>query len=154
MEKQRRDQMKDLYSKLASLLRLRSYERIPLPGLLEKATDSIKQWKETVDRLTARKKELENELRGAMSQEINLHVVQVSEMDSNLEVNLIIRASNKKIELRRVLSIIEQGGAEIINYSLSCVGQNTHYTIHAQALYSRFGIDSSLIEYNLKQLVS
>ncbi|PWA74878.1 Myc-type, basic helix-loop-helix (bHLH) domain-containing protein [Artemisia annua] len=154
MEKQRRDQMKDLYSKLASLLRLQSYERIPLPGLLEKATDSIKQWKETVDRLTARKKELENELRGAMSQEINLHVVQVSEMDSNLEVNLIIRTSNKKIELRRVLSIIEQGGAEIINYSLSCVGQNTHYTIHAQALYSRFGIDSSLIEYNLKQLVS
>ena len=85
-----------------------------------------------MDRLTTKKKELENELRGAMSQEINLHVVQVSEMDSNLEVNLIIRASNKKIELSRVLSIIEQGGAEIINYSLSCMGQNTHYTIHAQ----------------------
>lgn len=122
-------------------------------GLLEKATDSIKQWKETVDRLTARKKELENELTGAMSKESNLHVVQVSEMDSNLEVNLIIQASNKKIELCQVLSIIEQGGAEIINYSFSCMGQNTHYTIHAQALYSRFGIDSSLIEYNLKQLV-
>ena len=101
-------------------------------GLLEKATDSIKLWKETVDRLTARKKELENDLRGAMRKEINLHVVQVSEMDSNLEVNLIIRASNKKIELSRVLSIIEQGGAEIKNYSLSCIGQDTHYTIHAQ----------------------
>nr|GEW83293.1 Myc-type, basic helix-loop-helix (bHLH) domain-containing protein [Tanacetum cinerariifolium] len=123
MEKQRRDQMKNLYSKLASLLCLQSYERMPLLGLLEKATDSIKQWKQMVDQLTARKKELENELRGEMSNEINLHVVQ-------------------------------QAGAEIINYNLSCMGQNTHYAIHAQALYSRFGIDSSLIEYNLKQLVS
>ncbi|GJZ10486.1 Myc-type, basic helix-loop-helix domain-containing protein [Tanacetum coccineum] len=107
MEKQRRDQMKNLYSKLASLLRLQSYERMPLLGLLEKATDSIKQWKQMVDQLTARKKELENELRGEMSNDINFHVVQVSEMDSYLE-----------------------------------------------ALYSRFGIDSSLIEYNLKQLVA
>ena len=109
-------------------------ERMPLLGLLEKATDSIKQWKEMVERLTARKKELENELRGVMSNENNLHVVQVSEIDSNLEVNLIIKASNKRIELLRVLSIIEQGGAEIINYSLSSMGQNTHYTIHAQVL--------------------
>ena len=107
---------------------------MPLFGLLEKATDSIKQWKEMVERLTARKKELENELGGAMSNEINLNVVQVSEIDSNLEVNLIIKASNKRIELLRVLSIIEQGGAEIINYSLSSMGQNTHYTIHAQVL--------------------
>lgn len=108
-------------------------DRLPLLALLDQAAISLKQWKERVERLASRKEELENQLRGATSNESNLQVVQVSEMDSNLEVNLIInKVNNKKVELFRVLSIIEQCGAEIMTYCFSCMGHHTHYTIHAQ----------------------
>lgn len=108
---------------------------MPLLALLDQAAISLTQWKERVEQLVARKEELENELRGAANNEPNLQVVQVSEMDSNLEVNLIITPNNKKIELFRVLSIIEQCGAEIISCSFSCMGHHTHYTICAQVQF-------------------
>ncbi|KVI05598.1 transcription factor bHLH167-like [Cynara cardunculus var. scolymus] len=157
MEKRRRDHMKDLYSKLASLLHLQSYERMPLLALLDQATITLKQWKERVERMTARKQELQNErISGESSHEHKLQVVQVSEMDSSLEVNLIIsKADNvRKVELFRVLSIIQQSGAEIVSCSSSCLGHNQHCTIHAQAFHTRLGFDTSLIEYRLKQLIS
>ncbi|KAI3733510.1 hypothetical protein L6452_12953 [Arctium lappa] len=157
MEKRRRDHMKDLYSKLASLLQLQSYERLPLLALLDQATISLKQWKERVERLRARKHELQNERRsGESSHEHKLQVVQVSEMDSSVEVNLILnKADNvKRVELFRVLSIIQQCGAEILSCSSSSNGHNLHCTIHAQAFHTRLGFDSSLIEYKLKQLIS
>lgn len=108
---------------------------MPLHALLDQATISLKQWKERVERLAARKQDLENECRCAAGNEPNLQVVQVSEMDSNLEVNLIFKANNKKVKLFRVLSIVEQGGAKIMTCNFSRVGHHTHYTIHAQVIF-------------------
>ncbi|CAI9300148.1 unnamed protein product [Lactuca saligna] len=151
-ERQRRDRMKHLYSTLASFLH-QPYERMPLPEFLDRATNALTQRKERVERLKARKEELENELRCASNNGQSLQLVRVTEIDSKLEVNLIISANNKKAKAFRVLSVIEQGGAEITNSSFCTVGQLIFCTIHAQAFQARVGFDVALIESRLLELV-
>ncbi|CAH1425140.1 unnamed protein product [Lactuca virosa] len=152
-ERQRRDRMKHLYSTLASFLHLQPYERMPLPEFLDRAANALIQRKERVERLNARKEELENELRCASNNGQSLQLVRVTEIDSKLEVNLIISANNKKAEPFHVLSVIEQGGAEITNSSFCTVGQLIYCTIHAQAFQARVGFDVALIESQLLELV-
>ncbi|KAI3779355.1 hypothetical protein L2E82_09070 [Cichorium intybus] len=152
-ERQRRDRMKQLYSNLASLLHLQPYERMPLPEFLDRAANSLMRWKERVERLKARKEQLENELRCHSNNGESLQLVRVTEMGSKLEVNLIIMANNKKAEPFHVLSIIEQGGAEITSSSFCTVDQRIYCTIHAQAFQARVGFDVALIESQLLELV-
>ncbi|KAK1429788.1 hypothetical protein QVD17_12015 [Tagetes erecta] len=136
-EKQRRDRMKDLYSTLATLLHLQPYERKSLPEFLDRATTSLKRWKERVERLKTRKEELEKEVNHISelnNMQPRLQVVRVMEtVDMKLEVNLIFIVSNKKVVPFKVLKIIEQGGAEITSSSFCTVDHHTYCTIHAQA---------------------
>ncbi|KAJ9554314.1 hypothetical protein OSB04_018359 [Centaurea solstitialis] len=138
-EKQRRDRMKGLFSTLASLLHLQPYERMSLPDFLDRATSSLVKWKERVEILKGRKEELEKEVGSRSSdqmqqQQQQLQVVRVMEVDFKLEANLIITNNNnkKKVEPFQVLSVIEQGGAEITSSTFSTVGHHTYCTIHAQ----------------------
>ncbi|KVI05597.1 transcription factor bHLH168-like [Cynara cardunculus var. scolymus] len=156
-EKQRRDRMKDLFSTLASLLHLQPYERMSLPDFLDRATSSLVNWKERVEGLKVRKEELEKEV-GSRSNRSNTmqqqqQVVRVMEMDFKLEANLIINNNNKKVEPYQILSVIEQGGAEITSSSFSTVGHQTYCTIHAKAFQARLGFDVALIESKLLELV-
>ncbi|KAL4574082.1 hypothetical protein LXL04_020905 [Taraxacum kok-saghyz] len=154
-ERQRRDRMKLLYSNLATLLHLQPYERMPLPEFLERATNALTHWKERVERLKARKEEREKELmRSHSNNGEGFQLVQVTELESKLEVNLIIMANNNKAHPFHVLSVIKQGGAEITNSSFCTVGHHIYCTIHAQAFQARVGFDVAFIESRLLELSS
>ncbi|KAI3733513.1 hypothetical protein L6452_12956 [Arctium lappa] len=167
-EKQRRDRMKDLFSTLASLLHLQPYDRMSLPDFLDRATSTLVNWKERVEQLKGRKEELEKEVGSSSRSNNNMQqqqqqqqqqqVVQVMEVDFKLEANLIITTTTnnnkkKKVEPFQVLSVIEQGGAEITSSTFSTVGDRTYCTIHAQAFQARLGFDVELIESRLLELV-
>ncbi|KAI3796974.1 hypothetical protein L1987_39661 [Smallanthus sonchifolius] len=157
-EKQRRDRMKDLYSTLSTLLHLQPYERKSLPEFLDRATTSVKQLKEKIERLKVRKEELEKEVNldgeSSNNQPARFQVVRVTEsMDMKLEVNLILMVNNKKVVPFEVLRVIEQGGAEIMSSSFCTVGDHIYCTIHAQAFQARLGFDVKLIESRLKELL-
>ncbi|KAI3797391.1 hypothetical protein L1987_32647 [Smallanthus sonchifolius] len=156
-EKQRRDRMKDLYFTLSTLLHLQPYERKSLPEFLDRATTSVKQLKERVERLKVRKEELEKEVNldgESSNNQQRLQVVRVTEsMDMKLEVNLILMVNNKRVVPFEVLRVIEQGGAEIMSSSFCTVGDHIYCTIHAQAFQARLGFDVKLIESRLKELL-
>ncbi|KAI3797396.1 hypothetical protein L1987_32652 [Smallanthus sonchifolius] len=149
--------MKDLYSTLATLLHLQSHGRKSLLEFLDRATTSLKQLKERVERLKVKKEELEKEVNQngeSSNNQQRLKVVRVTESeDLHLEVNLILTVNNKKVVPFEVLRVIEQGGAEIISSSFSTVGHHIYCTIHAQAFQARLGFDTKQIESQLMELV-
>ncbi|KAD7477571.1 hypothetical protein R6Q59_007334 [Mikania micrantha] len=157
-EKQRRDRMKDLYTTLAILLHLEPYGSKSLPEFLDSATASLTELKERVERLKARKEELEREVNQIdESSNINnprLKMIQVTETkDMKLEVNMKFMVENKRVVPFGVLKVIEQGGAEIMSSSFSTVGQQIYSNIHAQAFQARLGFDAKLIESQLMELI-
>ncbi|KAD1280636.1 hypothetical protein R6Q59_007332 [Mikania micrantha] len=156
-EKQRRDRMKDLYSTLATLLHLEPYESKSLPEFLDLATTSLTYLKERVERLKAMKEELEVEVDQndeALNIKPRLKVIQMTESnDAKLEVNLIFMVDSKKSVIFKVLSAIEQGGAEIMSSSFSNVGNHIYCNIHAKAFQVRLGFDTKLIESRLMELI-
>ncbi|KAL8201887.1 hypothetical protein R6Q57_011034 [Mikania cordata] len=117
--------MKDLYSTLATLLHLEPYESKSLPEFLDLATTSLTYLKERVERLKAMKEELEVEADQndeTCNIKPRLKVIQMTESnDAKLEVNLIFMVDSKKSVIFKVLSAIEQGGAEIMSSSFSNV---------------------------------
>ncbi|CAL5418940.1 unnamed protein product [Camellia sinensis] len=129
IEKSRRLQLKDLYSKLASLiLKQTSEEGLPLRDMLEQATKYVVELKQNVEELKRRKATLKGYEGGS---EERLPVLMVRHMGSTLEVNLST-GLDKKFKLHDVLSVLKEEGLEVVSASYSTVGNQTFYTIHAQ----------------------
>uniref|UniRef100_A0A5B7AA69 BHLH domain-containing protein n=1 Tax=Davidia involucrata TaxID=16924 RepID=A0A5B7AA69_DAVIN len=155
MEKKRRMQMKDHFSRLASLvIEQTSKERLPSHVLLDKATTYVKQLKENVEELKGRKEKFKG---SGKSMEDNtagstLPVLAVRDKDSTLEVNLIT-GLNTKFMLHEIITLLEEEGAQVVSASYSTVGSKIFYTIHSQAIWSRIGIETSRVHERLKKLV-
>ncbi|CAL5421336.1 unnamed protein product [Camellia sinensis] len=147
IEKSRRLQLKDLYSKLASLIlkqpsephsffhcekfsivASRCREGLPLRDMLEQATKYVVELKQNVEELKRRKATLKGDEGGS---EERLPVLMVRHMGSTLEVNLST-GLDKKFKLHEVLSVLKEEGLEVVSASYSTVGNQTFYTIHAQ----------------------
>ncbi|PWA85240.1 hypothetical protein CTI12_AA151290 [Artemisia annua] len=129
---------------------------MPLPDLLERATEVLKQCKERVERLKSRRMELEKDTKGDSSNNIqNLRqFVQVREVgDLQLEANLKISVNNKKVAPFNILRVIEEGGTHVTSSNFCTVGHHLFCTIHAEASNARVGFDAELIESRLLELV-
>ncbi|CAL5418946.1 unnamed protein product [Camellia sinensis] len=151
IEKSRRLQLKDLYSKLASLIPNQpSEEGLPLRDMLKQATKYVVELKQNVEELKRRKAALKGDEGG--SKEERLPVLMVRNMGSTLEVNLST-GLDKEFKLHEVLSVLKEEGVEVVSASYTTVGNQIFYTIHAQILYSRIGIETSRMQERLKGLI-
>ncbi|XP_057947922.1 transcription factor bHLH167 [Malania oleifera] len=157
IERNRRMHMKDLYSRLASILPAQSSkEKLALHVLLDQATGYIKQLQQKAEELRRRRDGLKGDggqpenspLRGSM----RLPVVKLRDLGSALEVNLVI-GPNQNFMIHQVIRILEQEGAEVVTTSCSIVGGTVFYTIYSQPLCPRIGIESSRAHERLKQLI-
>ncbi|XWS12637.1 hypothetical protein CRYUN_Cryun37aG0107100 [Craigia yunnanensis] len=135
VERNRRNQMKALYSKLNSLLpHPDSRESTSLPDQLDEAANYIKRLQIKVERMKERKDSLMGverstnttcrSSRGSKSPQIQIH-----EMGSSLVIGLTT-GSNSQFIFNETIRILHEEGAEIVNASFSVVDDTVFHTIH------------------------
>ncbi|XP_059650436.1 uncharacterized protein LOC132296240 [Cornus florida] len=131
-------------------------ERIASPVLLEQAINYIEGRKKNIKELQRRKEQL----MGTGQTSGNKHsmeglaspVLEVEEMGSSLEVKLIT-GFNRNFMLHQVLTVLEEENVEVASVNSSTMGDRILYTIHAQAIWPRIGIEISRVQERLQNLV-
>uniref|UniRef100_A0A453DN06 BHLH domain-containing protein n=1 Tax=Aegilops tauschii subsp. strangulata TaxID=200361 RepID=A0A453DN06_AEGTS len=154
-EKERRQRMKALCDKLASLIPKEHNphaDTMTQLGSLDVAASYIKKLKERVDELQHKKAAAQAaatlrgvsgismaittssgaSLDGVKKLEASAPVVEVRQPDdSSMEVRLICN-TERPIKLHEVITILEEEGADIINANHSVVGHKIFYTIYSR----------------------
>ncbi|KAF7020088.1 hypothetical protein CFC21_033207 [Triticum aestivum] len=174
-ERERRQRMKALCEKLASLI---PKEHFPHAlGSLDVAASYIKKLKERVDDLQHKKASAQamatllgvsgistptitattssgaGSPEGGKKLEAAPRVVEVRQYDdASMEVRLIC-SMERPIKLHEVITILEEEGAVIINANHFVVVDRIFYTIHSRAFSTRIGIDVSRISERMGALV-
>ncbi|KAJ9708977.1 hypothetical protein PVL29_000795 [Vitis rotundifolia] len=159
LERDRRQHTKELFSRLGFLLPTPLSKR-SLPELLDQATTHVKQLGQRVEMLKQKKQLLEGSgtddqitgIRDHMTGEAWLPVLTVSDLGSMLEV-CVKSGSNKKFILHQVIQVLEEEAAQVVALSYSNVGDRIFYTIKAEAVSPRIGIETSRVRERLKELM-
>ncbi|XWS18403.1 hypothetical protein CRYUN_Cryun32bG0040500 [Craigia yunnanensis] len=135
VERNRRNQMKALYSKLDSLVpHPNSRESVSLPDQLDEAANYIKGLQINLERMKEKKDSLMGVERstnttrrsssGPKSPQIQIH-----EMGSSLVIGLTTGSNNQFI-FNETIRILHEEGAEIVNSSFSVVDDTVFHTIN------------------------
>ncbi|XP_057544247.1 transcription factor bHLH162-like isoform X2 [Amaranthus tricolor] len=137
MEKDRRNQMRDLYSQLNSLVPQDASFQRAIPDQIDDAANYIRQLQGNVDNLRQTRDGL---LGGGASQGgesgsgsgRNLSVqIEVNENGSALVVNLIT-AVEYQFVFTEVVRILNEENAEVVDASYSAAENTVFHTVHAQ----------------------
>ncbi|XVF40480.1 hypothetical protein PTKIN_Ptkin01aG0117000 [Pterospermum kingtungense] len=132
IERNRRNQMKALYSKLNSIVpHTNSRESTSLPDQLDEATNYIKRLQINLERMKERKDSLmgvERSTNTNTSAQKSPNI-QIHEMGSSLVIGLTT-ASNSHFIFNETIRILHEEGAEIANANFSVVGDTIFHTIH------------------------
>ncbi|KAF8109996.1 hypothetical protein N665_0088s0014 [Sinapis alba] len=153
-EKERRMRMKDLFCLLSS--HVSPTRRLPVPQLIDQATSYMIQLKEKVKYLKEKKKTLlggEIGCRLERSSPSLLPKLSIHSRDSIIEMNLIISVNMKRLTLHELMRVFEEEGAQVMSANLQNLNDRTAYTIIAQAIISRIGIDPSRIEKRVRDII-
>ncbi|KAJ4703491.1 transcription factor bHLH36 [Melia azedarach] len=138
IERNRRNQMKALYSELNSLLpHQRPVEATSLPDQLDEAANYIKGLQTNLERMKERKDRLmgiekpnrsmnSEAMTGFRSPQIEIH-----EMGSALEV-VLITGLDCQFMFSETIRLLHEEGAEIVNASFSVVEDAVFHTIHSK----------------------
>nr|XP_043636871.1 uncharacterized protein LOC122607866 [Erigeron canadensis] len=84
---------------------------------------------------------------------IKLDTVEVKELDNGLQV-ILTSNSVWNYSFSKVMSIVEDAGAEVVKGGYATVGDKVVYTLHAEAKVQRIGIDITSIHEKLQQLIN
>ncbi|KAK6153309.1 hypothetical protein DH2020_012948 [Rehmannia glutinosa] len=165
IEKNRRIQMKGLCFKLVSLIPDDHFKPpkdfLSQQDQLEQATGYIKLLRERIEELRRKKTRAlmnndatNNGTKNDVTMEgSKLPILKIRDLNSSLEV-VLISGIWKKLRLDQVISIIEEGGAQVVTVSLSNIGDKIFHTIHAQVKVARVGVDISRISERILELIS
>ncbi|XP_048547895.1 transcription factor bHLH168-like [Triticum urartu] len=179
-ERERRQRMKALCEKLASLIPKEHFphaDTLSQLGSLDVAASYIKKLKERVDDLQHKKASAQamatllgvsgistptitattssgaGSPEGGKKLEAAPRVVEVRQYDdASMEVRLIC-SMERPIKLHEVITILEEEGAVIINANHFVAVDRIFYTIHSRAFSTRIGIDVSRISERMGALV-
>ncbi|CAF2108154.1 BnaC08g14400D [Brassica napus] len=153
-EQERRMRMKHLFNILSS--HVSPTHRLPVPQLLEQATSYMIQLKEKVNYLKEKKMTLLGEM-GKHSEGLSsslLPKLSIYSRDSTIQMNLLIDLNMKRVMLHQLLSVFEEEGAQVMNVNTQKLNDRMIiYTIIAQAIISRIGIDPSRIEERVRDII-
>ncbi|XBI60905.1 transcription factor bHLH162-like [Triticum dicoccoides] len=179
-ERERRQHMKALCAKLASLIPKEHFanpDTMTQLGSLDEAASYIKKLKERVDELRHRRSSAQamaatrgasgasipattpTTRGGAGSPEGEKHweesapVVEVRQHDVTSMHVVLVCSTQRPIMLHEVIRILEEEGADVVNANHSVAGDKIFYTINSRALSSRIGIDVSSVSERLRALV-
>ncbi|KAL2492716.1 basic helix-loop-helix (bHLH) DNA-binding superfamily protein [Abeliophyllum distichum] len=164
IERNRRILMKDLCFKLTSLIPPQhskpAKELLSQLDQLDQAANYIKQLGERIGELKRRKRLLALRTADETNNSINnsviglkLPILKFTDLGCSFEV-VLISGHKKKFVLYQVISILEDGGAEVVTVSLSNIDDNVFLTLHAKVKVCRVGVDTSGIFQRLQALIS
>ncbi|KAL0732607.1 hypothetical protein Bca4012_008816 [Brassica carinata] len=152
-EKERRTRMKDLFCLLSSHVSP-TRRQLPVPQLIDEATSYMIKMKENVKYMKEKKKTLLGEVRKRSGGSSSLlPKLSIHSRDSIIEMNLIIDVSMKRLMLHELMRVFEEEGAQVMTASLQNLNDITAYTIIAQAVICRIGIDPSRIENRVRDII-
>lgn len=177
IERERRQHMKGLCLKLASLIPKENYsstDTMTQLDSLDEAASYIKKLKDRVDELQQQKSSAQAiaSLRSGVGQSSKMGVFSELEVekagerlsasvpvvqvrhhdDSSMDVVLLCSAK-RPIKFHEVITILEEEGAEVVNANYSISGDKVFYTIHCRAFSSRIGIEVSRVSERLSILM-
>ncbi|XP_022727284.1 transcription factor bHLH167-like [Durio zibethinus] len=152
IERERRSQMKILFSKLFNLLPPHP-TKTSIPEMVEHATVCISQLQKRMEELKQRKVQLEADHISpqAVATGTISPVIDITDLDSSMEVNLMA-GTNTKFALCDIISILEEEGAQVLSATYHNTGNKILLSIHSQAAYSRIGIENVRVHERLKRL--
>ncbi|XP_059664663.1 transcription factor bHLH162-like isoform X1 [Cornus florida] len=162
IEKNRRNQMKSLYSELYSLLPNHTSKEAPaLPDQIDEAVKYIKMLQQKLEKSKNMK---ENSLGSKRSytcttNEMNAYntslkspLIEIHQMGPALHVVLISGLSNQFI-FYEVIRMVHEEGAEVVNASFSMVGNSILYVEYPKIGESTFNFGAATIFEKLKVFV-
>ncbi|XP_027111804.1 transcription factor bHLH162 [Coffea eugenioides] len=135
IERNRRNRMKTLYSKLTSLIPPQSREASSLPDQLEEATNYIKKMQIKLEKLKERR-DFTNGTRlssdtDTASAGLRLPHIDIQERGSALEVVLITK-SDCQFMFTETIRLLHEEGAEVVNASFSVLDETIFHTVHSK----------------------
>ncbi|KAK8551535.1 hypothetical protein V6N13_119994 [Hibiscus sabdariffa] len=136
MERNRRTQMKALYSKLNSLLPHHNSRRpASLPDQLHEAAKYIRKLQMDLERVKEKKDSLMrverwNDTRSRRINEPKSPEIQIHEMGSSLVIGLTTDTNSGRFIFNQTIRILHEEGAEIASASFSVVDDTVFHTIH------------------------
>ncbi|KAL9329354.1 hypothetical protein ACSQ67_004357 [Phaseolus vulgaris] len=135
VERDRRSQMKDLFSKLNSVLpHQSSRERISRPDQIGEATDYIKNLQIKLEKMKEKKSNLtdiERSRNDSMNMGVKSSQFKIQQMGSTLEVVLVTGLDCQFI-FNETIRILQEEGSDIVNASYTVVENAVFHTIHCQ----------------------
>ncbi|GMJ03347.1 hypothetical protein HRI_004003900 [Hibiscus trionum] len=141
IEKNRRNHMKNLYSKLNSLLPLHdSKEPLSLPDQIDEAVSYIKslktrlnEYKERKESLMGRKRSYTctNDTEAETSISLKSPVLKINEHGSAMEV-VLTTGTDSHFMFHDMICILNQHGAELLNASFFVIGDTVFHVVHAE----------------------
>ncbi|KAL8091715.1 transcription factor bHLH168-like [Apium graveolens] len=161
VEKNRRIYMKQLCCQLTSLIPPQHFNisrELSTQDQLDQAAAYIEQLKERIDKLKVKQEVLTRNSENGSSHPVPasftlLPSVELRESgSSNIEV-LIVSGIENNISLGDVISVLQQQEADVVSTNISRVGDRVFNTVHAQAKFSRVGVDTSRILQRLRELI-
>ncbi|KAG2267859.1 hypothetical protein Bca4012_061640 [Brassica carinata] len=152
-EKERRMRMKHLFFTLSS--HVSPTHRLPVPQLIDHSASYMIQLKEKVNKLREKKKTLLGEVGNhSEGSSFILPKLSICSRGSIINMNLIMDLNMKRVMLHELVSVFEEEGAQVMkNANLQNLNDKITYTITAQAIICRIGIDPSRIEERLRDII-
>ncbi|KAG6657973.1 hypothetical protein CIPAW_04G127400 [Carya illinoinensis] len=160
IEKNRRNQMKVLYSRLNSLLpNPDSKEAVSLPDQIDEAIKYItsletklKKSKEKKESLNGRKKRPYTCTNFEETAGLKSPKIEIRETGSTLEIVLITGLDNQFI-FYEMIHILHGEQADVFNASFSTSGDSVLYVVHAEIVGCSFDFGAAKVTERLKRLV-
>ncbi|XP_059452721.1 transcription factor bHLH162-like [Corylus avellana] len=162
IEKNRRNQMKILYSKLNVLLpNQNSKEALPLPDQIDEAISHIKSLETKMKKFKEKKESLMGRKRSyactnfeatSSAARIKAPQIEIREMGSSLEVVLTTGKDNQFI-FNEIIHILHEEQAEVLSASYSVSGDSIYHIVHAQIAGSSLDFGVTKVTERLKSLI-
>ncbi|KAJ4899835.1 basic helix-loop-helix (bHLH) DNA-binding superfamily protein [Raphanus sativus] len=160
IEKNRRIQMKALYSELNSLLPDQtSRAPLTLPDQLDEAANYIKKLQVNVEKMRERKRKLAATGSSSMSSSVDVSVarrspkIEIQETGPILQIFLVTSLEHKFMFHEIIRAVSEESGAEITHAGSSTVDDTVFHTLHCKVEDCDYGASSRISE-SLKKLVN
>ncbi|XP_011027821.1 PREDICTED: transcription factor bHLH36-like isoform X2 [Populus euphratica] len=142
IERNRRNQMKELYSQLNSLVPHQSSREpvLSVPDQLDEAASYIKRLQTNLEKLKEKKDSLMGMEKADYTSKnsgsgttacLRSPQIKVIEMGSTLEV-VLMNGLDSRFMFNEIIRVLHEEGAEIINASLSVVEDTVFHTIHSK----------------------
>ncbi|KAE8660903.1 Basic helix-loop-helix DNA-binding superfamily protein, putative isoform 3 [Hibiscus syriacus] len=154
IEKNRRNRMKNLYTKLNSLLPHHdSKEPLSLPDQIDEAVNYIKSLKTRLNEyrekkeLTGRKRSYTRTIETTVS--LKAPELKINEHGSAMEV-VLMTGTDSQFVFYDMIGILNLHGAEVLNASFSFVGNTVFHVLHAKI--GAF-VEAQIIKNKLNKLV-